>query len=146
MRLLTIGALFALSATAGAQQLQALKFARVVDGNGAITPGGVVIVSGDTVLRVQTARDPIPRDARVIDLTKYSAIPGMIDVHTHITYSYDPASGLDPWNQGRREPDVIRKFQLENMRHTLESGVTTIRDLGASNYVDVALRDSVNKG
>ena len=138
--------LIAVSATAGAQQVQALKFARVVDGNGAVTRGGVVIVSGDTVLRVQDAGAPIPRDAKVVDLTRYSAIPGLIDVHTHITYSYDPASGLDPWNQGRREPDVVRKFQLENMRHTLETGVTTIRDLGASNYVDVALRDSVNKG
>src|SRR4051812_6428892 len=146
MRLLAIGAFVAISSSAGAQQVQALRFARVVDGNGTVTPGGVVIVSGDTVLRVQGPRDALPRDARVVDLTRYSAIPGMIDVHTHITYSYDPESGLDPWNQGRREPDVIRKFQLENMRHTLESGVTTIRDLGASNYVDIALRDSVNKG
>src|SRR5438105_4215610 len=123
MRLLTIATLFTLSGAAEAQQVQALRFARVVDGNGAVTPGGVVIVSGDTVLRVQAARAAIPPGATIVDLTKYSAIPGMIDVHTHITYSYDPESGLDPWNQGRREPDVIRKFQLENMRHTLESGV-----------------------
>ena len=92
MRLLWIGALLAFSVTADAQQIQALKFARVIEGNGTVTPGGVVIVSGDTVLRVQDARAPIPRDAKVIDLTKYSAIPGLIDVHTHITYSYDPES------------------------------------------------------
>jgi imidazolonepropionase-like amidohydrolase len=141
-----IAALVVACNTASAQQLQALRFARVVDGSGAVVEGGVVIVSADTVLRVQDARAAIPRDAKIVDLTRYSAIPGMIDVHTHITYSYDPESGLDPWNQGRREPDVVRKFQLENMRHTLESGVTTIRDLGASNYVDIALRDSVNKG
>jgi imidazolonepropionase-like amidohydrolase len=141
-----IAALVVACNTARAQQLQALRFARVVDGSGAVVEGGVVIVSADTVLRVQDARAAIPRDAKIVDLTRYSAIPGMIDVHTHITYSYDPESGLDPWNQGRREPDVVRKFQLENMRHTLESGVTTIRDLGASNYVDIALRDSVNKG
>ena len=146
MRLLTLGALLAFTATAGAQQIQALKFSRVVDGNGTVVPNGVVIVSGDTVLRVQDARAAIPRDAKVVDLTKYTAIPGMIDVHTHITYSYDPESGLDPWNQGRREPETIRKFQIENMKHTLETGVTTIRDLGASGYVDIALRDSVNKG
>jgi imidazolonepropionase-like amidohydrolase len=141
-----IAALVVACNTASAQQLQALRFARVVDGSGAVVEGGVVIVSADTVLRVQDARAAIPRDAKIVDLTRYTAIPGMIDVHTHITYSYDPESGLDPWNQGRREPDVVRKFQLENMRHTLESGVTTIRDLGASNYVDIALRDSVNKG
>src|SRR3954466_2303325 len=146
MRILTICALIAVSHTVGAQQLQALKFARVVDGNGAVTPGGVSMVSADRGLRVQDARAAIPRDAKIVDLTKYSAIPGMIDVHTHITYSFDPESGLDPWNQGRREPETIRKFQLENMRHTLEAGVATIRDLGASNYVDIALRDSVNKG
>jgi imidazolonepropionase-like amidohydrolase len=146
VRLFTVVALVALSNTAGAQQLQALRFARVVDGNGTVTPSGVVIVSGDTVLSVLGARAAIPRGAKVVDMTKYSAIPGLIDAHTHVTFSYDPKSGLNPWDQGNREFDVVLKLVLENMRHTLETGVTTIRDLGASEYGDVALRDSVNKG
>src|SRR5689334_10996207 len=119
MRLFTVVALVALSNTAGAQQLQALRFARVVDGNGTVTPGGVVIVSGDTVLRVQAARAAMPRDAKVVDMTKYSAIPGLIDAHTHVTFSYDPKSGLNPWDQGNQEFDAVLKLVLENMRRTL---------------------------
>lgn len=81
-----------------------------------------------------------------IDLRRYSAIPGMIDVHTHITYAYDPHSGNDPWRQPARAPELTYRLQQANALHTLEAGVTTIRDLGASNYADIALRDSVNRG
>lgn len=132
-------------AIAGAQ-VKALRFARVIDGTGSVTPNGVVLVSGDTILRVLTARDAIPRGAEVVDLRRYSAIPGMIDVHTHITYAYDPESGNDPWRQPARAPELTYKLQQLNALHTLEAGVTTIRDLGASNYADIALRDSVNRG
>src|ERR1043165_6275358 len=133
MRLLTLGALLGLTTTASAQQLQALKFARVVAGNGTVIPNGVVIVSGDTVLRVQEARAALPRDAKVVDLTKYTAIPGMIDVHTHITYSYDPESGLDPWNQGPRM--YVAGVGLSRRRLTndslIEAAVKTQVDHGA---------------
>src|SRR3954463_10921874 len=129
-----------------AAQLKALRFGRVIDGNGTVTPNGVVIVSGDTVARVLKATDPIPAGAQVVDLRRYTAIPGMIDVHTHITYAYDPESGQDPWRQQPRAPELTYALQKANALHTLEDGVTTIRDLGASNYADIALRDSVNRG
>lgn len=144
---LSLGALgvVLLPALASAQ-LKALRFARVVDGNGTVTPNGVIIVSGDTIARVLKASDPIPAGAQVMDLRRYSAIPGMIDVHTHITYAYDPESGQDPWRQQPRAPELTYALQKANALHTLEDGVTTIRDLGASNYADIALRDSVNRG
>lgn len=129
-----------------AAQLKALRFARVIDGNGTVTPNGVVLVSGDTITRVLKANDPIPAGAQVVDLRRYSAIPGMIDVHTHITYAYDPETGQDPWRQQPRAPELTYALQKVNALHALEDGVTTIRDLGASNYVDIALRDSVNRG
>jgi imidazolonepropionase-like amidohydrolase len=138
-------ALIGLSATAGAQ-MKALRFARVIDGSGAVTPNGVVLVSGDTILRVLRANEALPRGSEVVDLRRYSAIPGMIDVHTHITYAYDPETGNDPWRQPARPPELTYKLQQANALHTLEAGVTTIRDLGASNYADIALRDSVNRG
>src|ERR1043166_2240326 len=146
-----ISTIFALAAIAGAsaapaQQTKALRFAAVVDGNGRVTPNGVVIVNADTIVRVLDANAPIPRDAQVVDLRRYTAIPGMIDAHTHITYAYDPESGSDPWRQPQRAPELTLRLQRANMLHTLEAGVTTIRDLGASNYADIALRDSVNKG
>jgi imidazolonepropionase-like amidohydrolase len=147
MRLFTLGALAGLfAASALGAQTKALRFAAVVDGDGRVTPNGVVIVNADTIVRVLAGDAAIPAGAREIDLRKYTAIPGMIDAHTHITYAYDPETGNDPWRQPARAPELTLKLQRDNMRHTLEAGVTTIRDLGASNYADITLRDSVNKG
>src|SRR3954466_1923830 len=133
-----------LAANVGAQT-KALRFAAVVDGNGTVTPRGVVIVSGDTIVRIAGARDPIPAGAQVIDLSRFTAIPGMIDVHTHMTYYWDSTSGTDPWRQPARTPEQTVQLARWNAMRTLESGVTTVRDLGASNYTDIALRDSINK-
>lgn len=130
---------------APAQQLKALKFASVVDGSGRVVPQGVVIVDGDKIVQVAGPRDVLPANARVVDLTRYIAIPGLIDLHTHMTYYWDPASGTDPWRQPPRTPEQTVQLARNNATKTLETGVTTIRDLGASNYTDVALRDSITK-
>jgi imidazolonepropionase-like amidohydrolase len=142
--LASAAALFLGTADLGAQ-LKALRFGAVVDGSGTVTQRGVVIVSGDTILRVAGPRDPIPQDAQVVDLSRYTAIPGMIDVHTHMTYYWDSTSGTDPWRQPARPPEQTVSLARWNAMRTLETGVTTVRDLGASNYTDIALRDSINK-
>src|SRR6185436_3308905 len=85
--------------TAGAQQTTALQFGSVVDGGGRVIKNGVVLVRGDTIIGVLDAKGRIPSGVQVVDLRRYTAIPGMIDAHTHITYAYDPASGADPWRQ-----------------------------------------------
>ena len=126
-------------------QTKALRFAAVVDGTGRVITNGVVIVDGDKITRVLTARDALPAGAQLTDLTRYTAIPGMIDVHTHMTYYWDPTSGTDPWRQPQRPPEQTVQLAKANALKTLESGVTTVRDLGASNYTDIALRDSINK-
>jgi imidazolonepropionase-like amidohydrolase len=136
--------LVALSSIAGAQT-KALKFAAVVDGSGRVIANGVVIVDGDKITRVLGPRDAIPSGATTIDLSRYTAIPGLIDVHTHITYYWDPASGTDPWRQPARPPAQTVELSRQNGLKALGAGVTTVRDLGASNYTDIALRDSINK-
>jgi len=143
--LILMGAALAAASRAGGQT-QALRFAAVVDGGGHVVARGVVIVSGDTIVRVAGPGDALPAGARVVDLTRYTAIPGMIDAHTHMTYTWDPASGTDPWRQPRKTPEEAARLMRLNALHTLETGVTTVRDLGASNYADIALRDSINKG
>jgi len=136
----------AAAAAAPAQQTKALRFAAVVvDGAGRTIPNGVVIVDGEKITRVLGAGDAVPAGAQTIDLTRYTAIPGMIDVHTHMTYYWDPASGTDPWRQPPRPPDQTVQLARANALATLDAGVTTVRDLGASNYTDIALRDSINK-
>jgi imidazolonepropionase-like amidohydrolase len=134
----------ALASTASAQS-KVLQFKSVVDGDGHVTPNGSILVNADTIVRVLAANEKAPAGAQVVDLRRYTAIPGMIDVHTHITYAYDPTSGTDPWRQPQRALELTLQLQRANLLHTLQTGVTTIRDLGASNYSDLALRDSVNK-
>jgi imidazolonepropionase-like amidohydrolase len=75
-----------------------------------------------------------------IDLSRYTAIPGLIDVHTHLTYILD-----NPVNQSARAAAVVFLSQ-ENARKTLETGVTTVRNLGAADYADIAMRDLIDKG
>jgi Imidazolonepropionase and related amidohydrolases len=140
------GGLAAVCAMATAHaQTKALRFGSVVDGTGRVVPNGVVIVDGDKIARIAGPSDALPSGATVIDLTRYTAIPGLIDVHTHMTYYWDPASGTDPWRQPSRRPEETVQLARANAMRTLEAGVTTVRDLGSSNYTDIALRDSINK-
>ena len=75
-----------LIAARGYAQTKALKFKAVVDGSGRVVQRGVVIVDGDKISRVIGPRDAIPSNAQVVDLGRFTAIPGLIDLHTHMTY------------------------------------------------------------
>jgi imidazolonepropionase-like amidohydrolase len=143
-RLLGALAIALVARNAGAQ-LKALKFRAVVDSPGHVIPNGIVLVDGDKISAVVTSNDRLPANAQIIDLTRYTAIPGMIDVHTHMTYYWDSTSGTDPWRQPQRTPAQTIELARANLRRTLETGVTTVRDLGSSNYMDIAMRDSINK-
>jgi len=75
-----------------------------------------------------------------VNLSKFTAIPGLIDVHTHMTYVLD-----NRVTQAGRGAAVVYLAQ-DNARKTIETGVTTVRDLGASDYADIAMRDLINNG
>jgi imidazolonepropionase-like amidohydrolase len=103
----------------------------------------VVTVDGDKITLVEGGRKDAPPGA--IDMRRYTAIPGLIDLHTHITYYWDRKPGTRPLGQ-RRRPAVTVYLAQDNARRTLETGVTTIRDLGASGEADFAMRDLVAMG
>ena len=119
-----------------------LHFGHVWDG-AQLLNDVIVAVDGDTIASVDPG-GKAPRDA--VDLTRYTALPGLIDLHTHITYYWDRKPGTRPLGQGRRRPAVTVFLAQENARRTLATGVTTIRDLGASGETDYAMRDLVAMG
>jgi imidazolonepropionase-like amidohydrolase len=131
----------ALNATAATK---AVKFGNLWDGHGTIV-NAVVIVENDKIQSV-AASGTIPAGAEVIDLRRYTGIPGMIDSHTHMTYYWDPRSGTDPRRQPPRHTAVTVFLSQANAIKTLEAGVTTVRDLTGFGGADIAMRDLIDMG
>jgi imidazolonepropionase-like amidohydrolase len=128
-------------------QVTAIRFGRLVDASGQVRQDAVVVVTGDRITTVGTGNAAVPQGATVIDLRRYTGLPGLIDVHTHMTYYWDQTLGTRPWAQQGTVLDAITVFLAqENARKTLETGVTAVRDLGSSDYNDIAMRDLINRG
>ena len=105
--------------------------------------GKTIIVTGDKVTAIaDTASTPAMAGDKVIDLAKYTVMPGLIDVHTHLTM----ATNFDPYWELSMTPGKEAIIGVENAKVTLEAGFTTVRNVGANDYTDVALRDEINAG
>jgi len=132
---------------AAAAEVTAVRFGQLVNSPGDVVRDAVVIVEGDRITKVSSGDAAVPAGARVIDLRPLTGIPGLIDVHTHMSFYWDRKAGTRPWAQlGSLSPAVTAYLAQENARRTLETGVTTVRDLGSWQYVDVAMRDLINRG
>jgi imidazolonepropionase-like amidohydrolase len=119
-----------------------LQFGHVWDGSTLLDDVTVTVEDGK-IASIEPGRKSLPASAA--DMRRYTAIPGLIDLHTHITYYWDRKPGTRPLGQ-RRRPAVTVFLAQDNARRTLETGVTTIRDLGASGDADYAMRDLVAMG
>lgn len=129
-------------AAAGAQVL-AVRAGRLWDGTRVLT-NATVIVDGSRIREVR-ADGAVPADVAVLDLRPFTVLPGLIDAHTHITYYWDRAPGTRPRGQ-RRLPAVTVFLAQDNARRTLETGVTTVRDLNAGSDMDLAMRELTASG
>ena len=122
-----------------------IRFGRLWDGQRTIT-NAVVVVTGNRIESIGTARSPVPAGAEIIDLSRYTGLPGLIDAHTHITYAWDGAPGTTPLKQPQRSLEERLRAAEVNAHRTLETGVTTARDLGAGGGADIQMRDLINAG
>ena len=124
----------------------AIRAARLIDGTGApVVRNGVVVVTDDRIVAAgPSGRVTIPAGARIIDLGDATLLPGFIDAHTHIIGR----------TLGDPEGDVaaVKDFPafgailgVGNAERTLLAGFTTIRNVGSSNFDDIALRKAIDE-
>ena len=129
-------------------RLKAIRFGRLIDGKGHTIQDALVLVDGERIRSVAAySKAAVPAGAEQFDFTRLTGIPGLIDVHTHMTYWWDRAPGSRPWQQLEARPAMQTLYMAEeNARRTLETGVTTVRDLGSFQYMDISMRDLINRG
>src|SRR5262249_37618419 len=145
MMLRTIG--FTLLLASGAvlrAQGTIIRAAQLIDGNGgpALRPA-MVLIEGDRI-RAVDRQMTVPPGAIVYDLGGASILPGLIDLHTHLTGEV----GVH-WEEQlvKTTPSQSAIYGVKNARDTLLAGFTTCRDMGPTwPFTDVDLRDAINKG
>jgi imidazolonepropionase-like amidohydrolase len=102
-----------------------------------------ILVVGERIKKVGPAAEiGVPAGAKVVDLGSVVVLPGLIDCHTHLTG--------DPEHTGYESLGISAPraalYGAKNARLTLEAGFTTVREVGAPGYADIALRDAINQG
>jgi len=113
-----------------------LRGGRVFDGTGAEARPATVVVEGNRIARVLApGTTGWPATARVLDVSGLTVMPGLIDLHTHLTYT---EAGLPPDADGSEADATLRG--VERLRYYLESGITTVRDVASAGNIPFRLK------
>jgi len=134
----------ALAAEGPAGPVTYVKCGRLFDGTSASLSEHAALVVRDGIIADVGPSLAVPQDASVLDLTAFTCTPGLIDAHTHIALHPGDYDG-----QILRETPELRAIHATvSARVTLQSGITTVRDLGneGAGFADTAVRDAVAKG
>src|ERR1700686_489815 len=118
----------------------ALKAARLFDGTtDSVVTNAVVIVEGT---HIKSVGGPIPAGAEVIDLGDATLLPGFIDAHVHLTGESGDNFYLDFFQSTMRHPAEQALLASTYARKPIDDGFTTVRNVGANDYVDIGLRNA----
>jgi len=123
------------------QKLVVIRAGKLLDvKTGKVLADQEIVIKDDKIIGVGAA-SAVPSDATLINLPNATVLPGLIDAHTHLTMN--PHFGYDMLAISVPRETLIG---AHNARVTLEAGITTVRNVGAHGYSDVALRDAINAG
>jgi imidazolonepropionase-like amidohydrolase len=112
-------------------------------GDGRVLEHATVLVEGEKIVKVAEGNVNIPKDAQKIPLEGQMLLPGFIDSHVHICFDCSP----DPMTSAASESPTVTALKAANSaRQTLLAGVTTIRDMGGKDGIDLGLRQAINSG
>ena len=109
---------------------------------GRITRNAVIVVEGEKIVAVGNSATTIPEEATIIDLSDSFVMPGVMDMHTHIVGNLDNYFFAGYF----QSPHRATIGGVVNARKTLLAGFTTIRNVGASDYADIAIRNAIDAG
>lgn len=102
-----------------------------------------LIIEGNKISSISPTRStPAQTEDKEVDLRGFTVMPGLIDVHTHLTMDTD----FDPYRELATNDIKAALHGVSNARVTLEAGFTSVRNVGAGGYSDVALRDEIESG
>ena len=121
-----------------------LANARVIDGTGEVREDRFIVLDGGAIADICPMADfPETPNAEVIDVAGHTVMPGIIDCHVHLSIDGD----ADPIGQVVADSDALAALRMaKNAEKTLAAGITTVRDLGAKNHVDISFRRAINEG
>jgi imidazolonepropionase-like amidohydrolase len=139
------GAALLCPATARSQQLIAVHAGRLIDvDRGEVARDRLILIRGDSIAAVEPWPAKPPAGAKVVDLSRGTVAPGLIDCHTHMVDDIQSADVLASLKRSGAQQIMVG---VSHARSTLLGGFTTVRDVGTYRaFVDVALRDAINDG
>jgi len=144
IRSLTLSLLMGLVALSAHAQNMAIKGAAILDvTSGELHSGRVVLVKNGRITRVAPAGEvAISAGTDVLDLQGHTLLPGLIDMHVHLT----SGGGYHGYERLKLTDERRAILGVVHAKQTLMAGFTTVRNVGAGSFGDVALRDAINEG
>jgi imidazolonepropionase-like amidohydrolase len=133
----------------GPERVYAIKAGKLVDPEKGTTETNQIILVRGKKIEAVGANIPIPADAKVIDLSKSTVLPGLFDAHTHLCMTLKKKrDGQSYYITTLLDPTPYRAIEgVANARDMLAAGFTTVRDVGNNgNYADTALREAIERG